>query len=558
MLQQINQMGGRTKKSIPQLISSIFKYLDKGGDMSAEDFVNFSDSISLVQQNVEVNKWKIIDKKAFQHVEEMTTDQIILILAAFARSNFHSYIFFNQISEKINKNEEQLTINQTIELIWVLGRLKCKKQNKLFEQLKQIVEKQAQDLKPHEVLVVIWSLTQIKLFDEHFLDIFAQKFVQEIQIYSDKQIAQAAYCFGFFEYDNYGVFREISNQILIREDLNFGPESVQFLLFGFSQTEFYNQKTIEILLNVVVQQKLDVYGTSTLISIVNLVAQLRHYDEIFLGIILEDTIDKIDSVTADQFSGLMHAYANLWFEPQMETILDMKRKIKKEIQQIKLEIAVDLVWSLNAFEYLEPGLDKMFSNRLKKATVAQFTTIDLRRLYHYHLLCKYSQKIFDGEESDIFLDLDESVQKACEENYKKRAKESRIVSGFQQNIFEIIQSFEINCEMEACVNDGEIFIDIEVIQGQKKFAIEVDGDSHFSRSEPYWELGSTKLRNRILQGMDYTVIQIPFYDWIKQVSVIQKRQYVLNILREHGVNIKKPKIDTGYTYDNVKRVVKTA
>eukprot|EP01025_Chloroclados_australasicus_P018181 TRINITY_DN1941_c0_g2_i1.p1 TRINITY_DN1941_c0_g2~~TRINITY_DN1941_c0_g2_i1.p1 ORF type:complete len:777 (+),score=81.07 TRINITY_DN1941_c0_g2_i1:133-2463(+) len=548
MLEQVIKMRGRAFKTIPTLVKAIVKFLESGGQMAPQDYVGLSNSISLISTNLTAKDWAILYSAAFQHAPEMTLDQCVSILASFARSDHKSPKFLDQISEQVS-TEEQLPLELTTQIYWILGRLLCREYDTMFDKLKEVVRNEYENLQPYQLLVVLWSHMRLKKFDEKFYDILAQRFVATIDQYKDLQLAKAAYGFGYFEYNNYGIYRLIGKQIVTREELILDPVGVQQILYGFAQSQYYNQEVLTILLDAVVQQKLDVYGTVQLVSVINLLAQIGHYDEVFLGIVQEDTVDKVRSAHAECAGGLLHAFVNLWFEPQFTLVDDLKQKIAVQRQILGLDLIVDLVWSLRAFQYLDSDLIEIFVSRLRIAQVSQFTVVDLRRLYHSHLVFKYGLLNQEDEEDSVWECLHPTVRKSCESMYKKQLKENRIISGFQKDVFNIIKSFGVECEQEFCVNDGEMYVDICISQGLQKFAVEVDGDSHYSRSKPYWELGHTRIRNRILKGMGFVVIQIPFFEWANRPSVIARRKYVLDQLKDRGVSVKNAVIDTGYTYD---------
>ena len=56
-------------------------------------------------------------------------------------------------------------------------------------------------------------------------------------------------------------------------------------------------------------------------------------------------------------------------------------------------------------------------------------------------------------------------------------------------------------------------IDMLVRHRGASLALEVDGPYHFSANRPHARLGSTVLRDRLLQAEGYTVVSVPWFEW---------------------------------------------
>ena len=83
-------------------------------------------------------------------------------------------------------------------------------------------------------------------------------------------------------------------------------------------------------------------------------------------------------------------------------------------------------------------------------------------------------------------------------------------------------------EVEAESPDNLFNFDILVKQeSQPDIVIEVDGPSHFAALPPYRPLGSTCIRNRLIDAAGHKGIAIPFYQWDK----LQSRQAQLIYLQ---------------------------
>ena len=60
----------------------------------------------------------------------------------------------------------------------------------------------------------------------------------------------------------------------------------------------------------------------------------------------------------------------------------------------------------------------------------------------------------------------------------------------------------------------------------KRIVIEVDGPVHFEPRPPFRPLTHTVFRNRLLEYHGWTVISIPFYEWVPLRSIAAKQEYM--------------------------------
>jgi hypothetical protein len=56
---------------------------------------------------------------------------------------------------------------------------------------------------------------------------------------------------------------------------------------------------------------------------------------------------------------------------------------------------------------------------------------------------------------------------------------------------------------------------------EKLVVIEVDGPSHYCANHKSRELGATRFKRRLLQGMGHTCVTVPYFEWdgLKQAKV---------------------------------------
>jgi very-short-patch-repair endonuclease len=123
-------------------------------------------------------------------------------------------------------------------------------------------------------------------------------------------------------------------------------------------------------------------------------------------------------------------------------------------------------------------------------------------------------------------------------------QQSRVVtvSAFQQDVARALTAAGAKVEEEVVLSNSGISVDMRVGGADSRVVVEVDGPTHFVRTR-YGETegkdaagtlrtnGSTRLKHRLLSGLGWTVLHVPYYEWnaLKNSSQL-KAAYVAKLL----------------------------
>lgn len=93
----------------------------------------------------------------------------------------------------------------------------------------------------------------------------------------------------------------------------------------------------------------------------------------------------------------------------------------------------------------------------------------------------------------------------------------------------IIRSAVVKITCAACVSCCAGYA-VDITIPSMRVAVEADGPSHFSRtpgpSGRLLQLGATAMKRRHLQQLGWTVVNVPYSDWDKQVDEQQRVGYL--------------------------------
>lgn len=86
------------------------------------------------------------------------------------------------------------------------------------------------------------------------------------------------------------------------------------------------------------------------------------------------------------------------------------------------------------------------------------------------------------------------------------------VSSVQRYVGMLLADMGLQPQMEYVTEDQLFCIDIALNIKGRRVAVEVDGESHFSLTQPYRRVGSDHLRDDLLQRQGWVVVHVPFFE----------------------------------------------
>ena len=104
------------------------------------------------------------------------------------------------------------------------------------------------------------------------------------------------------------------------------------------------------------------------------------------------------------------------------------------------------------------------------------------------------------------------------------------ISKLQSDVSTSLEELGIPFELEAPVQGGLIRPDI--VLAERRVVIEVDGPHHFSYDSEGVRrlLGSTQMRNNLLQSWGWRVRTVPYHEWADLLTAREKRAYLQKLL----------------------------
>ncbi|PRW33797.1 RAP domain [Chlorella sorokiniana] len=191
-------------------------------------------------------------------------------------------------------------------------------------------------------------------------------------------------------------------------------------------------------------------------------------------------------------------------------------------QRYDLHALCNLTWSLAVFDYLTPQRFSELLGYVPRDSHA-YASISTPGWFQF-FQCALHLEAKTGRSHSDFLPPD--LLPYAEQAW---ARKETTTSRLQNKVADVLHSLGVPFAEEYAPRGNFFNVDIAIMEGNTKLAVEVDGPQHFSANAPHVPLASTCMRNSLLASAGWKVVSIPFNEWAQLAGLEQKQEY----LREH-------------------------
>ena len=108
------------------------------------------------------------------------------------------------------------------------------------------------------------------------------------------------------------------------------------------------------------------------------------------------------------------------------------------------------------------------------------------------------------------------------------------ISSYQRQVYTAMCSMNLDCQSTLEYFDSKAEFSIDIAIPRCKVAVEADGPTHFAFNSMR-PLGATSLKRRLLKGLGWKVIAVPYFEWNRCKNEQEQQAYILNKLTEAGI-----------------------
>eukprot|EP00808_Paulinella_micropora_P003282 g80350.t1 len=297
------------------------------------------------------------------------------------------------------------------------------------------------------------------------------------------------------------LFAQVTNHIM-----SLGSQNLTITLNSMARLKFNPSILVMNELAQAVTQIVHTFNGLDIGLTFNAFGQL-HYrpEESMLQILSVEAAEKREQLTAKELTMVLHGFAKLDFNPGRELILQLAEALLEKTDEDSMR---EIVLSLHSFcllDFIEPlpalferlaHLSDQEANELGARTLSQLHTIDLSLRWLH---------------PNMNISLPKAVQKACTAQGAELG-ESSSSSKLHREVSKLMRT---RLDIPHVNEDYSTGLSVDIAVPERKWAIEVDGPTHFNkgpnRSRRF--VGATIHKIRLLEAMGWRVISIPFYEW---------------------------------------------
>ena len=147
--------------------------------------------------------------------------------------------------------------------------------------------------------------------------------------------------------------------------------------------------------------------------------------------------------------------------------------------------------------------------------MSSFEPAHLSQLYQFWLFARIEQLQFRP--------LEPQCERALREAYGQQAPQP---SQLQHEVSAALSQLGWAHNFEHVTEEG---LSLDLAQPVLKQAVEVDGPSHYLRETGTGRLsenGATQFKSRLLQGLGWTLVRVPYFEWDCQMTDEDKQRYL--------------------------------
>lgn len=110
---------------------------------------------------------------------------------------------------------------------------------------------------------------------------------------------------------------------------------------------------------------------------------------------------------------------------------------------------------------------------------------------------------------------------------------ARRMSKLQIDVAKALRAIGVECQEEFLCTASRLAVDIAVVLGGERYAVEVDGPVHFFSNHLTIRDGPTRFRDRLLRAAGWKVVPVPYFEW-NCVPRSLRYAYLLRLLQDAG------------------------
>eukprot|EP01023_Acetabularia_acetabulum_P015021 TRINITY_DN17296_c0_g1_i3.p1 TRINITY_DN17296_c0_g1~~TRINITY_DN17296_c0_g1_i3.p1 ORF type:complete len:662 (-),score=78.84 TRINITY_DN17296_c0_g1_i3:690-2447(-) len=458
--------------------------------------------------------------------------QGLLKLHKFQHQNFENLNHRKFYGKDVKRNQiqDQFTIQTYSNSLWALAKMHINYQKFTDYICSQILQRNYEDFGEQELSNIVWSLSEYIHFEfevtRPMIDVYVyliKPIILQAEQFTPQGLANVSLAYArVFSKEQFGhrgieLYRALGKQIT-KTIKQFTMQNLSNSIWSFSTAasllmRIYDDELFE-LFALEMCQRIDEAIPQDVASVLNGFGKCGYRNEKALNILSDYATKNIDHFKTMEVVNSYFGIACIKFYHKDFMHAFQKRILDSEVLDWDPQALCNSLWAFSVLEenYNEEVYKKLAQsiNYFQEARSTEDIRAQQPQIYQSYLLCKINH------DTKWWKELAPDLRKQCANQWKTSVVQlqSQDPSDFQQSVYEILGDLGIKHREMEYITDGELAsIDIAFVIGGQRVAVEVDGPSHFTLSQPYLPMAKTVARNTLLEGLGWNVHSIPWYQW---------------------------------------------
>lgn len=258
--------------------------------------------------------------------------------------------------------------------------------------------------------------------------------------------------------------------------------------------------------------RLDDFTSQALANTLWSFANLRWYPVLLLEPVTRAVGRKLAQMSPQEISNSIWSYAKFAYHPG-PVMVQYQVEVGRRVPQFSGQSLTTTLWAMAALSATHcEGFVRLVDRFVELERQERFQEVQYNQVLQAVLLAQFEMQRVPGEFRPE-IDLPDDIVDRALQAWQAQQQAAKL-SSFQLEVSAALGALGIEHELEHLTAVNLLSVDIAIVSGGRKIAIEVDGPFHFSvnTNSP---LGQTMIRRRLLRAVGWTVISVPYHTWYK-------------------------------------------
>eukprot|EP01025_Chloroclados_australasicus_P023988 TRINITY_DN2415_c0_g3_i1.p1 TRINITY_DN2415_c0_g3~~TRINITY_DN2415_c0_g3_i1.p1 ORF type:complete len:787 (-),score=27.26 TRINITY_DN2415_c0_g3_i1:1975-4248(-) len=505
---------------------------------------------------------KIFSAQVNKHIKQFSEQNLSNLLLGFANQGWKCHEnpcpgkVANQLLKTLQQQQSDIPYQAISNALWSTAKMHLDYHKFTDFLCMKILSEDGNLFKEQELSNIVWSLSEIARYEYEPTQRIPQVFmhlihpiINKVQEFTTQGLSNVILAYArFFQMNSQfqegiELYRAIGSQIKSRiKEMEMQHVSNSIWSFSISAsilTRIYDEQLFQLFADEMCA-RIDRALPQDIASVLYGFGKCGYRCEHTIQVLADYATNNLDKFNTQEVVNSYFGIVNIRYEHDLFKQKFYERILSSELFDWDPQALSNTLWAFSVQDngYNEAVFVKLASyiNDFQEARSTEDVRLQSPQIYQSYLLCKFKHDTIWWEQ------ISPELQQQCMHMWQRSVLQQRYEepSDFQQAIFDILGELGIKQrKMEYTIEDSLASIDIAFVIGGKRVAIEVDGPSHFTLSQPYLPLAKTVARDCLLQGYGWNVHSIPYYDWRQLKTQDNQREYVKNSVGKFLMELRK-------------------